>query len=55
MQNYQKLKMFEIIQWGRFFGRLIGSILKTGLALMKNIHKRFVKRVLIALRLIAAA
>ena len=40
---------------GGFLGRLLGSVLKTGLSLMKNVLKTQAKIVLIPLRLTAAA
>ena len=44
-----------MIQSGRFLGRLLGPLLKTGLPLMKNVIKPLAKSVLIPLRLTAAA
>ena len=44
-----------MIQSGGFLGRLIGPQLKTGLPLIKNVIKPLAKRVLIPLRLTAAA
>ena len=40
---------------GGFFDRLLGPLIKTGLPLMKNVLKPFVKKVLISLGLTAAA
>ena len=47
--------MHKIGQSGKFLGRLLGPLLKTGLSLMKNVLKPLVKSVLILLRLTAAA
>ena len=44
-----------MIQSGGFLGRLLGSLLKTGLPLMKSVIKPLAKSVLIPLRLTAAA
>ena len=44
-----------MIQSGRFLGRLLGPLLKTGLPLMKNVIKPLAKSVLIPLPLTAAA
>ena len=44
-----------MIQWGRFLGRLLGPLLKTGLPIIKNVIKPLAKSVLIPLGLIAAA
>ena len=44
-----------MIQSGWFLGRLLGPLLKTRLPLIKNVIKPLVKRVLIPLRLTAAA
>ena len=45
----------KMIQSGRFLGRLLGPLLKTGLPLMKNVIKPLAKSVLIPLGLTAAA
>ena len=45
----------KIIQSGRFLGKLIGSLLKIGLPLIKNVIKPLAKSVLIPLGLTAAA
>ena len=45
----------KIIQSGRFLGRLLGPLLKTGLALIKNVIKPLTKSVLILLGLTSAA
>ena len=42
-----------MIQSGRFLGRLLGSLLKTGLPLMKNVIKPLPKSVLIPFELTA--
>ena len=39
----------KIIQSGRFLGRLLGPLLKTGLPLIKNVNKPLAKSVLIPL------
>ena len=44
-----------MIQSGEFLGRLLGSLLKTGLPLIKNVIKPLAKSVLIPLGLTAAA
>ena len=44
-----------MIQLGGFLGRLLGSLLKTGLPLMKSVIKPSAKSVLIPLELTAAA
>ena len=44
-----------MIQSGRFLGRLLGPLLKTGLTLIKNVIKPLAKSVLIPLGLTAAA
>ena len=43
-----------MIQWAGFIGKLLSSLLKTGLLLMKNVIKPLTKRVLIPLWLTAA-
>ena len=45
----------KIIQSGGFLGRLLCSLLKTGLPIIKNIIKPLAKSILIPLRLTAAA
>ena len=50
-----KTQLSKMIQSGRFLGRLLGPILKTGLPLIKNVIKPLVKSVLIPLGLNAAA
>ena len=47
--------MPKIIHSKEFPGRLLGSLLKTGLPLMKNVLKTLAKSILIPLRLTAAA
>ena len=47
--------MHKIGQLGRFLGRLLGPLLKTGLPLIGNVLKPSAKRVLIPLRLTAAS
>ena len=48
-------QLFKIMQSGGFFGRLLGSLLKTGLPLMKFVIQPLAKSVLIPLGLTAAA
>ena len=50
-----KTHLSKTLQSGRFLGRLLGSLLKTGLPLIKNVIKPLVKSVLILLGLTAAA
>ena len=47
--------MHEIWQLGGTLGRLLGTLLKSGLLLMKNVLKPLDKRLLIPIRLTAAA
>ena len=47
--------MHKTGQSGGFLDRLLGSLLKTGLPLMKNVLKTLAKSVLISLGLTAAA
>ena len=44
-----KAQISKIIQSGGFLGRLLGSLLKTGLPLIKNVIKPLAKSVLIPL------
>ena len=44
-----------MIQLGGFLGRLLGTLIKTGLPLMKNVIKSLAKIVLILLGLTATA
>ena len=50
-----KTQLSKMIQSGRFLGKLLGPLLKTGLPLIKNVIKPLAKRVLIPLGLTAAA
>ena len=50
-----KTELFKMVQRGRFFGRLLGPLLKTGLPLMKNLIKPLAKSILIPLGSIAVA
>ena len=50
-----KAQMSKIIQSGRFLGKLLGPLLKTGLPLIKNAIKPLAKSILITLGLTAAA
>ena len=50
-----KTQIFKIIQSGGFLGRLLGSLPKNGLPLIKNVIKPLAKSVLIPLGLTAAA
>ena len=43
-----------MIHFGRFLGRLLGPLLKTGLPIIKNLIKLLAKSVLIVLELTAA-
>ena len=40
-----KTQLSKMIQSGRFLGRLLGPLLRTGLPLMKNVIKQLVKSV----------
>ena len=53
--NLSKTQLSKMIQSRGFLGRLLGSLLKTGLPLMKNVIKPLAKSVLISLGLTAAA
>ena len=46
-----KTKLSKMIQSEEFLGRLLGSLLKTGLRLIKNVIKRLAKSVSISLQL----
>ena len=48
-------QLSKMIQSGRFLGRLLCPLLETGLPLIKNVIKPLAKRILIPLRLTAAA
>ena len=50
-----KAQISKIIQSGRFLGRLLGPLLKTGLPLIKSVIQPLAKSVLIPLGLTAAA
>ena len=50
-----KTQLSKMIKSGGFLGRLLGSLLKTGLPLIKNVIKPLSKSVLIPLGLTAAA
>ena len=50
-----KTQLHKIGHSGGFLGRLLGSLLKTGLSLIKNVLKPLSKSVLIQLGLTAAA
>ena len=50
-----KTQLSKMIQSGGFFGRLLGSLLKTGLTLITNVIKSLAKSVLFPLGLTAAA
>ena len=52
--KFSKTQLSKIIQSGGFLGRLLGSLLKTGLPLVKNLIKPLAKSVLIPLGLTAA-
>ena len=50
-----KTDLSKMIQWGGFRGGLLGPLLKTRLALIKNVIKPLAKSVLIPLGLTAAS
>ena len=50
-----KTQLSKMIQSGRFLGRLLCPLLRTGLLLMKSVIKPLAKSVLVPLRLTAAA
>ena len=50
-----KTQLHKIGQSGEFLGRLLGTLLETGLPLMKNVLKSLAKSALIPLELTAAA
>ena len=50
-----KTQLSKMIQSGGFLGRLLGSLLKTGLPLIKNVIKPLAKGILIPLGLTADA
>ena len=50
-----KAQISKLFQSGGFLGRLLGSLLKTGLPLIKNVIKPLAKSVLIPLGLTATA
>ena len=50
-----KSQLHKIGQSGGFLGRLIGTLLKTGLSLIGNVLKQLAKRALIPARLTASA
>ena len=50
-----KIKLSNIIQLGRFLGRLLGPLIKTGLPLIKNVIKSLSKSILILFGLTTAA
>ena len=52
--NFSKPQISKIIQSGGFLGRLLGSLLKTGLPLIKNVINALASSVLIPLGLTAA-
>ena len=53
--NLSKTQISKMIRSGGFLGRFLGILLKTGLALMKNVIKPLAKSVLIPLGLTAVA
>ena len=53
--KWTKTQLSKIIQSGGFLGRLLGSLPKTGLPLIKNVIKPLGKSVLIPLGLTAAS
>ena len=50
-----KTQLSKMIQSGRFLGRLLGPLLKTGLPLIKNVIRPLAKSVIIPLGLTAAS
>ena len=50
-----KTQLSKMIQSGRFLGRLLGPLLRTGLPLMKSVIKPLAKNILVPLGLTAAA
>ena len=52
--NLSKAQLSRMIQSGGFLGRLLGSLLKTGLPLIKDVIKPLAKSVLIPLGLTTA-
>ena len=48
-------ELFKIIQSGRFVGKLLGSLIKIALLLMKNLLQSLAKTMLIQLGLITVA
>ena len=48
-----KIQLYQMIQSGRFLGRLLGPLPKTGLPLMKNVIQSLAKKYLISLGLTA--
>ena len=53
--NLSKAQINKIIQSGGFLSKLLGTVLKTGLPLIRNVIKPLTKSVLIPLGLTAAA
>ena len=53
--KFSKTYLLKMIQSGGFLGKLLGPLLKTGLALIKNVITPLAKSVLIPLGLTAAA
>ena len=53
--KFSKAQLSKMIHPGKFLGKLLGSLLKTGLTLMKSVITPFDKSVLIPLGLTAAA
>ena len=52
--KFSKAQLSKMIQSGRFLGKLLGALLKTGLPLMKSVIAPLAKSVLIPLGLTAA-
>ena len=50
-----KTQLSKMIQSGEFLGRLFGTLLKTGLPIMKNVNKPLAKNVLVPIGLTTAA
>ena len=53
--KFSKAQLSKMIQSGGYLGKLLGSLLRTGLPLMKSVIKPLAKSVLVPLGLTAAA
>ena len=52
---FSKTQLSKMVQFGRFLGKLLGSLTKTGLLLIRNVLKTIAKCVLVPLGLSAVA